>query len=230
MPKQFDFDTAAQSEDGLTPELSEPEEVAVQRGMVQWTANPLFTPEDLQVAKLRLAQGLTAEVQSGDAKPGQWVLSGLPPMDSVVVVPIMAGKRRRRLDMERNIVCSSSDAIQGIGDPGILCAECPYSQWTPDPSRPGRNLPPQCTFIYSYQVVLPHAQMPATLEFSRTSESSARLLNTLIFTRRLGQFAVKLEGQAQQGRQGSFHIPQLSLVDAPEEDLAFARRFMVPEA
>lgn len=227
--KNFDFQGAVKAEDGSTidPVMldNDPEETTVQQGMVVYHANPLFTPEDLQVAKLRLAQGLTAEVQEGTAKPGDWVLSGLSPMKEVTIIPIMAGKRRRRIDSDRNIVCSSNDAVQGVGDPGMACAECPFSQWTPDPQKPGKNLPPTCTFIYSYQVVLPQFQMPATLEFSRTSEGAARLLNTLIFTRQLGKFGVKLTAQPQSGARGNFYTPTVSLTNVSEEDLAFAQKF-----
>src|SRR5258708_31858000 len=35
---------------------------------------PDFAPDEVLVPRLRVAQGLTAEVQSGTAKPGQFVL------------------------------------------------------------------------------------------------------------------------------------------------------------
>lgn len=40
-------------------------------------------------------------------------------------------------------LCKSEDNIQGIGDPGVLCARCPHSQWVNAPAG-GKDTPPAC--------------------------------------------------------------------------------------
>ena len=86
-----------------------------------------FSAVDLLLPRIRLAQGLTPEVQDGTAKPGQILLTGYDPVEEVVFIPM--GMRRRRVlrdeDERTAILCSSDDGKNGQGVPGGACQLCP---------------------------------------------------------------------------------------------------------
>src|SRR3989304_5736945 len=52
-------------------------------------AEVTFNKEDLVTPRLKLMQGLSTEVQDGNARPGQWVLTGYTP--GAKVVPCRSG-------------------------------------------------------------------------------------------------------------------------------------------
>lgn len=139
---------------------------------------------DLRLPRIRLAQGLTPEVMDGKAKGGDWLL---PTGEVVQVLPAqllgMKKSRQRRTGEQRDLVCSSADAQYGVGDPGIECAVCPFSQWTGSRNAPGGSKPPECTMFYDYlvQYVLDGVQGVAVLQLSeKSSQNVAGNFNTYL--------------------------------------------------
>lgn len=183
--------------------------------MTIYTETPEFDNNDLFIPRIKLAQGLTKEVQDGTAKPGQWVLSGYESLPELTVIPLRVAKRRELVDSEFTVLCKSDDAQTGVGDPGGECAVCPLAKWVPDAK--GKNHPPECSFVYSYIVYVVEHDTAAVLEFKRTSINVGKALNTLIAQRGLGHFAVALHSSSNQGPKGTFHVAAISAATVPDE-------------
>lgn len=193
------------------------EELLATSGMAsaELTTTPVFDAGEAAFPRMRLAQGLTPEVAEGTAKMGQWLFSGYDPMDSIIVVPIMLGRARNKREnpADRNspIACSSTDGVQGYGDPGRACRGCPFAQFTTD-SRTGRRVAPACTLTYTYACWCPDVESFVEVSFSRTSEQAAHLINNLVQLHQLGKFAVRLTSNIIRGTGRIYAVPQIRLV------------------
>lgn len=200
-----------------------------QTAITAYSDQPQFDRSEIVLPRLRIAQGLTSEVQDGSAKPGQILLSGFEPLDEAVVIPLKFARLRelRGEGEDRNtVLCVSNDARFGIGDPGGNCQECPMAEWSAVTKR-GKEIrvPPKCTFIFSYMVYVTEHKQMAVVEFRKTSERVGRLLNTMVAQRGLRQFAVKLGAEIKRDGNRTFAVPTLSPATASIEDMAAARAF-----
>ena len=193
--------------------------------MAAYSTAPAIDASDVFIPKLRLAQGLTTEVQNGYAKPGQWLISGEDPMDKVVIVPLMMNRRRelRDADENRQVVCRSFDSLKGVGDPGGDCATCPMAKWTQGKGKNAKNSAPACNFIYSYVVYIVDLDTVTIHEFSRTSIAAGKMLNTMTLQRGLGTFACELSSNASKGPRGTFSSPVVNGAKVTDKILAAAK-------
>lgn len=189
-----------------------------------YSDTPQLDGSDLFIPRLRLAQGLTAEVQAGEAKPGQWLILGTEPMTEANVIPVAMTRRRELRDPDtRSTVCRSGDGLTGIGNPGGECATCPMADWVPGVGKnKGKNAPPPCAFFYSYMVYVMEAETMAILEFSRTSITSGKMLNTIIAQHGLGTFAVRLTATKKEGTKGTFYSPTVNQATVKPDALRIA--------
>lgn len=182
-------------------------------GFRSYSETPEFSREDIQLPRLRLAQGLTKEVQEGTARPGQFVLLGYEPESEVILVPLLYGKAREyRQDGE--LLCSSPDAkvgrpVAGSGVAGGSCLSCPLAEWQPRPDGKGNFKP--CGQVFSYVCFSLTHDSPIVLEFRRTAERTAKTLNTIIQAKGLGHFAIKLTAKAETWGKGSGFTPSVEL-------------------
>jgi hypothetical protein len=217
-PAKKNTSTAIQPFNGMVEEV---EETAVSKNALSvYSDKPLLDGTDLFIPRLRLAQGLTQEVQNGEAKPGQWLILGTEPAAEVTVVPVLMTRRRELRDPDtRTTVCRSGDAITGVGNPGGDCATCPMSMWVKSTKKGGKNSAPPCSFLYSYMVYIVEAKTMAILEFSRTSILTGKMLNTMIMQKGIGAFAVRLGAVSKQGPKGTFYSPTISATNVKVEEL-----------
>src|SRR4051812_39007637 len=95
------------------PAVVEDHVVAVSTGM--YTAEPEFGFEDISRPRLRLGQGLTPEVQDGEARPGDWLLTGYDPSPTVELVPIGFMRVRTLRGEEREVLCSGHEVRNAEG-------------------------------------------------------------------------------------------------------------------
>ena len=142
------------------------EEKEISSALATYQNNPEFDSTDVILPRLRQAQGLTGEVQSGEAKPGQWLILGHEPMEEFDAVPLLFTRRRVLRTEEFIVLCASSDSITGVGEPGGLCADCEMNQWSEGDK--GKRIPPPCQFMYSYVMYVVQAKSLALLEFKRS--------------------------------------------------------------
>ena len=156
---------------------------------------------DFKIPRIRLAQGQTPEVVNSEARPGQFLFEGMDPSDSLAVIPVLCARTRQyqkpNPQGDKIVVCKSNDTIVGEGTPGGACATCPLSQWSKAPD--GKNTPPQCDIVYTYQVWIPAAQSIGLLVLKGTSTDAARKINTYARTNngRLGGFGIVLTSSKQ---------------------------------
>lgn len=216
-------------EDVIDPELAEVDDSTMPVSMSNYSNAPVLDGSDLFIPRLRLAQGLTQEVQDGMAKPGEWLVLGGKPLKELRVVPVAMTKRREMRDPDtRGVVCRSGDAIHGVGNPGGECSACPMSQWVKGKpkgrSTVAKNEPPPCSFMYSYIVYILDINATAILEFSRTSIPAGKMLNTMIMQRGIGNFALKLSAASKQGPKGTFYNPVVAMAIAKPEELKKAMK------
>lgn len=205
------FDAMVSSDSALVPIVEE--ESAVQATDSRtYSSKPKLGLEEMFIPKLRLCQGQTPEVVSGEAKAGQWILQGNEPSDEVEVVVLAMGRARELWTGEnrddRELTCKSVDAEVGVGDPGGPCDACPLSQWVTHPRTGKRSMPP-CDMIYSYQVYIKEWGTMALLEMRRTGLTPARQVNTMIGTRGMGNFTLRLSGEKRQNGSILYYIPRV---------------------
>jgi hypothetical protein len=222
LPKS-NFDKMVQgSEEILAPDDAEEKQTGI--ALANFTNHLDMESSDLMIPRLRLTQGLTAEVQDGTATPGMWVMSGYDAKAEVIVVPILFARNRTLRDQEGAILCRSFDSIKGAGEPGGLCEGCIMNQWAD--GEKGARIPPKCAFSYVYIVYVKEYESMALVEFRRTSIQAGKTLNTVAAQRGLGNFAVKLKSSKQTGKRGSFYQMVVVPTQADPELLNAARQFM----
>lgn len=157
------------------------------------------TTEDIQLPRIRLAQGLTPEVGEGIAKPGDWLLPGKPAQKDLTAI-ILGIRRTRNLwkfdeaTQQRQTLCSSLDAVYGVGDPGGECASCPMAKWTPNPDGNG-NRPPACTLIYGYLLQTSEGDIGVYDASTRSANNIIGQLNAFFLQAGAGNIEVTLGSQ-----------------------------------
>ncbi len=180
-----------------------------------------FDADDVFIPRLRLAQGLTKEVQDGTATPGQFLVQGFTPEIDVTLVPVAFTKMREYRDPDDGsvVLCYSRDALTGEGEPGGECAQCPLNQWTPNPDKPGKNRPPICKFSYGYLFYSEQHDTITSFKFKGMGLNAGKMLNTIVNHHGLRKVVIKLGSEQKSGRNGSYYIPSVSVVAEPEESL-----------
>jgi hypothetical protein len=202
--------------------LSEAEEQS--SALAVYSQEVQFDAEDVYIPRLRLAQGLTKEVQDGTAKPGQFLITGFGPEEDVTLVPVGFTRTRQYRDPEdgSQMLCFSREGQTGEGDPGGECAQCPLSKWT---EADGRRQKPACAFSYSYLFYSQNHDTITAFNFKGMAINAGKMLNTIVSHHGIGKIAVRLASETKQVRGNSFFVPSVSVaVDADEDLLETAQR------
>lgn len=227
-PKQGSlFDSLVENENNNTDlaiQTTEPAEE--QAALANFSGVVAFDSQDLIFPRIRLAQALTAEVNEGIAKAGQYVISGLPAVDSITCVPGMFARRRLYASSDTmEVLCRSSDAINGVGTPGGKCEECPLSHWSGSQEEHNRK-PPVCTFMYSYIVFVAEWETVGILDFRKTSLNTGKTVNTMVARYGLGNFAFVMKSIAQMNQQKQrYYVMSVVPTKADEDLLSTAQQF-----
>lgn len=225
--------------------------VAEQSGFEAMTGGALaslggdFIEEDLYLGdadgsrypRLRLAQGLSAEVQDGTARPGQWVLEDYEAEEAVTLLVTNRYVNRMLLapsgeGSRDDIVCRTerlvvkkpipSLPLVGSGEPGGLCSECPHSQWTPRNDGSGKNNPPKCLLIHTLEVVsLTHAAR-VEVQFKKTSERTLLdMVKAMQKAGGAGKVLFELSSEKKSNLRGQpYYVPVVKTVPVTEKHLA----------
>lgn len=180
-------------------------------GLGGLTSTPVFERDEVSLPRLRLAQGLTPEVQEGTAKPGQWVLGGHDAVDTVTFIPLMMGVDWGHRDKDTGVFAPCNNP------------RCTGRAWGANDPRTGKGTPPWCTRIYRYLGYSVEHGVTAEVHFSKSGEIVARELNTLIATKGMGNFAIALGKQTKNGPRGNYFLPAVRQVAVPSQELDTAR-------
>jgi hypothetical protein len=224
-----------------------PEETAVEASSVMgnFLASPNLGASDISWPQMKLGQGTTPEVQDGNARQGQWIITGFSEAyDSVYVIPLMMSKPRELRwpddgsPTANRIRCASTDSITGVGDNGQsegehACEGCPMSQWIPRENQK-TNAPPPCQQIYRYLMALvddPMAVDPVIdivlYSAKGTAIRPAQRMNTFFVTKGGGRFMVKLSSAKQSGQRGIFFVPTVGIVTQVRPEILEAARSLM---
>jgi len=194
-------------------------------GAFRGAGDVAFDSSDLVFPRIRLAQAMTAEVVEGTAKAGQYVLSGMEPLDAITVVPGMFTRRRMLVMQDTDVLCRSNDAVTGVGNPGGSCELCPFSHWTGSQETKDRK-PPACTFMYSYIVFVAEWETIGILDFKKTSISAGKVVNTLAARFGLGQFGFQLRAVSQtNANKQKYYVMSAVPAKVAPEVLSTAKQF-----
>lgn len=166
-----------------------------------------FGADELSTPILKIAQGLSPEVRDREAQPGDFILSGFGPEESVTLV--IAGFTRARRYVPQNAqkaTCwaSASPPLPLIGQgefKGRACDECPLSQWGRN-EETGRNIPPACNEIDEWLCYSITHGLPVRYPLKGMAMKGSRFLKQLWNAMGPGQYAVDVTAKSvsQNGR------------------------------
>lgn len=236
MPTKTTFDDVIESKALAVTDAAEPERpVSSVPATLADVDDFEFTADELSLPLLRIAQGLSKEVQDGLARQGQLLVRGHAAMDDCTFVPFRVQRIRQYRDREENgkLACYSDDRVEGHGDPGGSCEECPLSKWTKAvDKKTGReyNAAPACSEGYRYYGVVAEVGTMVQWELTRSQAVVAKDINTIIQNnrKRWGQFALKVRSKQKENAQGNrFAVPVVEEVKVDEDVLVAAQACLV---
>lgn len=184
----------------------------------------VFTRDDkldlskLQISSLRLAQGMTAEVNERKASIGQFVLTNFPAYDEVTLVPLGATNIRiYKPDPKKPALCNAPTGDFGFGNPGGVCEECPLSHWGEFNPDTGKSAPPVCkdgVLVRAYSIT--HRSM-VDFQFLGSERSKGGFIQQQAMSFGWSNFALKLTSVSKSNNRGSWYIPQVEMLDEVPE-------------
>lgn len=154
---------------------------------------------DLILPRIKVVQQMSAEANSDPKKadPGDFfnTLDGSSYGKSLRFIPLHPFKQRvflaPKTDEKRakanaalveaglealgegdGLLCRSLDMYQGIGDPGILCSECPLSKWD-------GQVPPLCSETYNVAAITELGEL-IILSFAKSSAKTGKRVFSMI--------------------------------------------------
>lgn len=195
-----------------------------------YSSTKKFDAAETSLPRLSLAQGLSPEVRDRTAQVGDFLLPGFEPEQEVILIIAGHTTQRRYVPQgEQRAKCWSPDGVQGHGDPGIACDECPLSQWMPSdkvgPDGRRKNSPPPCNEIDSWAAFSVTHGMPVTWPLKGTAMRASRFVKTLCNGYGMGAFAVKVTAVTKTAPGRNWVEPEVKLYTemTADECLAYAK-------
>ena len=182
----------------------------------------------MKIPNLRLAQGMTEEVTNREAQIGNWLLENFGPEDEVLAVPIATQNiRRYRPDPRKPAQCVAPTGVHGVGDPGIVCAQCPLSKWGARDPRTGKSAPPKCQEGVSMLAYSITHGMVIKYDFMGQNIGKGQFIQTQAVARNYGNFALRMTAGTSKNEKGSWAEPKLQMVpQIPEEEKELAQTWL----
>ena len=218
-------------QDAVSDEPVDPEVVEASQG---YAPRALFVDgakadlSKMTIPRLRLAQGMTSEVTDRKAQIGQFVLTGFPAKDDVVLVPLGAVNIRSYAPNPKEapqchapgpvLVPGRGFTLHGIGDPGIVCDDCPLGKWGPKNEKTGRGTPPPCkegVALRAYSIT--HRTL-VDFQFMGRSQSKGTFIQSQLIAWGEGQFAVRVSSTATKNDRGQWYEPEVEMMEEVPED------------
>ena len=197
----------------------------VPQSTVFTTSTDDISEEDLMYPIVFLTQSQTPFVKDGKVEVGQYYMSGEVPQESITFVPMTQGKDRLRVNPKGEKVCRSFDLVHGIGNPGILCADCTFAKanWK-------EGIKPQCNVRYHFIGFIPEFNTPARIIMKSSAINTAKQLNARIKFKGIGKFAVKLGTTKRFNNGNEYFVPTLEAAQGiNEEELLSYVQSIIPE-
>lgn len=190
-----------------------------------------FEAQDRAIPRLRLLQALSQDVTDRKGLAGQWIISGHPAADEVLIIPHGWMKIRELRNDEGNIAGISPDAKQCCIKPKRRCEACPNAQWRE--GEGGTRVAPKCNEVWVYDVtVVEPYDIQAQLRLTKTSLPAARFINEQLSKRGLSNVAILLESAVEKskvGGRGQFYVAKATVGQVEPDVLEAARLAAVPQ-
>jgi hypothetical protein len=201
---------------------------------VAYSTNPDLEGDEVAYPRLRLAQQLTPEVVEQQAQMGDYVCTGYEAQKSVTFVPVLFGRSRKRVIKDtggnNETTCFSTDGKTGRGDNGTGvtgvhdCSTCPAAMWGARDPVTKKGAPPTCGKSFRYVGYAKELDAIVELVLARTGMNAATTLNTMIKSRGLGNFSVRLGSTRQTNdRRQQYAVPTVFPMQRDDELLSSAR-------
>lgn len=160
-----------------------------------------YVPEEdeLRFPRIKLAQGLSPEVLSGEARPGAFVMPDGTTQDEIVVRVLGIRRIRTLWSDDRRPLCASNDGVTGTGEPGGACDECPMSKWT-------EGRPPECTLMYQYLVQYDGGLATYTASV-RSASNFIKILNTNVLVYGPNGFTATIKSSLVTKGKKQYYVP-----------------------
>lgn len=189
---------------------------------------------DFVPPRIKVVQQMSNEATEKLAEPGDFynTLFGINYGSSIKFAPIMPFMQRVFITREAQgrkaeadaklmaaglpplpdgdgLMCRSLDMVQGIGDPGILCARCPLSQWE------GRTGAPPCSETYNLAALTETGDV-VFFGFSRSSAKVGKKMNSMLRLQQGPSGRVRpwqrfwtATTRLERGDKGAFYVPEI---------------------
>ena len=198
-----------------------------------WTPRVVYTRDvtpdfsSIDIPRLRLAQGMTAEVTERKAQIGQYVLTNFPAYDTVTLVPLASQKIRVYApDPKARPQCTAPTGVHGIGNPGIVCAECPLSKWGPRDPKTGKATKPPCNEGISVRAYSVTHKSVVDFQFMGRSISTGAFIQQQAMANGYAGFAVELSASTQKNDRHSWVVPSVQMLpEVPEDHKEIAEKW-----
>jgi len=117
------------------------------------------------------------------------------------------------------LMCRSLDMYQGIGDPGVMCNDCPLSKWE------GRTGAPPCSETYNVAALTERGAL-IILSFARSSAKAGRKMFSMLRFEPGRPWARVWEAKTrlEKNDKGNFYVPDIAVTQdmTPTEMIAEA--------
>jgi hypothetical protein len=155
-----------------------------------------ITQDMLTIPRVKIVQKNSVEVDDGFGKPGMLVNSInkdiiAEPKKPIIILPLQYKPSRiffRPFGEGGGLACQSRDNINGEGDPGGKCKQCPHFQWPTEAEKnaKGKNkkTSPDCTELINIFCMIRGYDfpIPMTVSFGRTSMKAGKQLRQMLYT------------------------------------------------
>ena len=170
---------------------------------------------DIGFVNLKILQRTTPEVEQEEGRSGEIFLEGIGVLESpVTLIPLARAQSRIMKEDKRrinsDIVCRSSNAHVGFGDPGGDCSKCPFSKGSAHDT-------PDCSHIITYVMYVPSEDAVARINFQRTSLRAARNINTQCRGKNFGEVAIQLTTRQTGTAPETYYAPVIKRGVIPED-------------
>lgn len=206
---------------------------------------------DIVPPRIKVVQQMSQEAQGGKAalaEPGDFfnTLTRENYGPSLTFIPIITFKqrvfllrpeRRERADSALasagiaelsegdGLKCRSFDMVQGLGEPGIECFDCPLSKWE-------GNSPPICTETYNVAALTELGDV-VILSFAKSGAKTGKRMFSMVRLTAGAPWAklYKATTREEKNNLGTFYVPDVALVpgDTPPPELLKQAQFWARE-
>jgi len=218
---------------GLVPQ--QPQQAGMTLGQQQ------LDPGDIVPPRVKIVQQMSQEAQGGKnarAEPGDFFntltqanygpeLSFIPIITFKQRIMLVRENRRKEIDGALTaarleplsdgdgLKCRSFDMIQGIGEPGILCHDCPLSRWD-------GNEPPLCTETYNVAGLRAEDGELIIASFSKSSAKVGKRVFSIVRMSPAKPWTRVLTATTREvtNAQGTFFVPDVAVAqESPMPEL-----------